>query len=322
LKTIKVLVIPLESLFLSLSKILFSARISLVNTSCIKIHSPCQKGKLYSRELYSPSSFLKNQILEREFGRDAFASRAGKSNRKWSFLTFIHTSNMPIHSLVDLSHTLTHSTQIYPGDPPFISCPFATIATSGYNAHKISLGSHTGTHLDAPFHFFEDGKMVDQIPLDMLIGKIVVVDLTTKLKADQRILWDDLKEWESQMGEGVIVLLYTGWSEYWCTQEYFHHPFLDRGAAERIMNTGVRVLGIDTLSPDQTHVDDGKERIEGPGDFGVHEVVLGRGGVIIENLTNLGAVAKGGGGFVGSFVPLSIGGCDGAPVRAFAWKEA
>lgn len=167
----------------------------------------------------------------------------------------------------------------------------------------------------------------------MLVGlKILLIDLKGKcngLRERERVVWNDLKEWEGEMKEGVVVLLYTGWSEHWCTSKYYDHPFLDRDAAERIMNTGVRVLGVDTLSPDETHaphVDDhsGKEQNQdlGQADFGVHEVVLGAGGVIVENLTNLGEVAmRGVGGFVGSFVPMNIGGCDGAPIRAFAWKE-
>jgi kynurenine formamidase len=154
--------------------------------------------------------------------------------------------------------------------------------------------------------------------------KILVINLRDRtgigIGERERIGWDELKEWEGEMKEGVAVLLYTGWSEHWCTPKYYNHPFLDRGAAERIMGTGVRVIGVDTLSPDETHED--HENDFGLADFGVHEVVLGAGGVIVENLSNLGEVAMGRGrGFVGSFVPLSIGGCDGSPIRAFAWKE-
>jgi kynurenine formamidase len=217
---------------------------------------------------------------------------------------------------VDLTHKLTPDTQVYPGDPPFTCHYFASIKRDGYNAHTLSMSSHTGTHIDAPYHFFDDGKTIDQIPLSMLVGAALVVDLTQKLPKE-RITWDDLASFEHQMKDGTILLLRTGWSDHWDTQKFYDHPFLERSAAEHIMNTGVRVVGLDTLSPDETHVEppaDGEK-----GDFGAHQVILGAGGVIVENLTNLGKLTSG--EFIVSIAPLSIAGCDGSPVRAFAWRD-
>ena len=170
---------------------------------------------------------------------------------------------------------------------------------------------YTGTHVDAPYHFFADGKKIDEIPLSTFIGQALVIDLTTK-RAREMITWDDLMVHSNMMHEGVIVLLFTGWSTHWDTPKYNDHPFISREAAEGIMATGVRVLGVDTLSPDETIIDG----TNGEFVFGAHKVILGAGGVIAENLTNLDALL--GKDAIVSLVPLNIWGCDGSPIRAFA----
>ncbi|KAJ6491660.1 putative cyclase [Mycena vitilis] len=213
--------------------------------------------------------------------------------------------------VVDLSHIMKPGMQIYPGDPTF-SCTCATsVEKDGYSVRSLSMGSHTGTHVDAPSHFFAEGKSIEQIPLHTFIGRTLVIDLTNK-GPREAINWvDDLAPHAPQMGHGVILLLRTGWSQYWCTDKYLEHPFLERTAAEHIIATGVQVVGVDTLSPDET-------RLDGTGSFGAHEVILGAGGIIVENLTNLHALD--GANYIVNLVPLNIDGSDGSPVRAFASK--
>lgn len=220
-------------------------------------------------------------------------------------------------SLLDLSHKLNTGAQIYPGDPSFACNAIATIPKDGYSVHALSLGSHTGTHIDAPSHFFTNGKTIDQIPLSSLIGPFVKIDLTQSgLQDRQTITWEDHispSPTAVDIREGVILLIQTGWSAHWGTPRYFHHPFLSRDAAQRILDKGVRVLGVDTLNPDETPF----EGVGGEQGFGTHEVILGAGGVIAENLTNLEEI---GGRDMVALVPLNLEGSDGSPVRAFVWK--
>ncbi|KAE9392513.1 putative cyclase [Gymnopus androsaceus JB14] len=211
--------------------------------------------------------------------------------------------------IIDLTHPLDpNKLTIYPGDPG-LKC-------YGYSVHALSLGSHTGTHIDAPSHFILNGKTIDEIPLDTLVSRpALVVDLTHK-KARSKILWDeDLAEFAPKMkdlGPGMILLLRTGWSERWATPTYMEkYPYLDRHAAEQILSMGVKIVGLDTISPDE---------IDGPEGYGAHEAILGTGGLIVENLTNLKALAEIGREVMVSIVPLSLTGCDGSPVRAFGWK--
>jgi len=215
---------------------------------------------------------------------------------------------------IDLSHKLEQGVQVYPGDPVF-SCRSISIEPYGRNLQIISMGSHTGTHVDAPFHFFDDGKTTDQLPISTFVGPVLRINLTHKAPRS-KIRWDDLVSHQHQMEPGVILLLYTGWSDHWCTPAYHDHPYLDRTAAEQIVATGVRVVGIDAFSPDETRADG----TVGEGGFGAHEVILGAGGVIAENLTNLRALEGDDDKFIISMIPLSIGNSDGSPVRAFAWK--
>ncbi|KAH9915872.1 putative cyclase [Fomitopsis serialis] len=213
---------------------------------------------------------------------------------------------------VDLSQTLDPNTPVYPGDPIFSCCPTLTIEHDGNNVTSISMGSHTGTHVDAPYHFIQDGKRIDEVPLSRFVGSAVVVDVSNKA-AKQPFVWSDLQPYEERLRRyvsedaSVILLVRTDWSRHWGTDTFFEHPYLDREAAERVITTGVRTIGIDTLSPDPTHLDPHAEA-----DFAVHQVILGAGGIIAENLSNLGAIQDG---------DWIIGRCDGSPVRAFAWRR-
>ena len=226
--------------------------------------------------------------------------------------------------IIDLSHIVDSSVAIYPGDPEFSSCPHLTLSADGVNVSRISLGSHTGTHVDAPYHFIEDGKKIDEIPLSTFVGPAVVVDLTAQelgreLREREAIQWADLQKYEDAMRatKDAILLLRTDWSKYWSTPRYFDHPYVSVEAARRIVESGIRLVGIDTLSPDETILDE-VEAAKHP--YAFHKIVLGAGVVIAENLTNLDAIQDG--QWAVSLVPLKLGGCDGSPVRAMAWRHS
>lgn len=234
---------------------------------------------------------------------------------------------------------------IYPGDPPYSCCPALTIDKDGCNVQTISLSSHSGTHIDSPFHFFKSGHTVDEIPLDRFIGPAMVIDLTN-LTQRQPITWDLLSPYEQALHQAAnrkaILLLRTDWSRHWGTDLYFSHPYLDKHAAQRITDIGFRFVGIDALSPDETHVSvsppppqdescnpaseselqtvselqgDGGDNTGG---YPAHNVILGSGGLIAENLNNLSAIQSG--EWFVSLVPLKLAGSDGSPVRAYAYR--
>ena len=212
--------------------------------------------------------------------------------------------------IIDLSHTLkTTGMSIWPGHPIFT----AYKVQDKRNVTALSFGSHTGTHIDAPSHFIADGLAIDELDLQRLLGRAVVVDVRDK-GARERITWDDVKVHEEKLGEGVIVLFCTGWSRHWGTDKYGDHPFLDPDAARKLVERGVKVIGMDTLGPDEMKL--GGEETEG---VSAHEVILGTGGVIAENLRGLEEVIEMERPIV-SLLPIKIGGCDGAPIRAIAFE--
>lgn len=229
--------------------------------------------------------------------------------------------------VIDLTILLDNHVQVYPGDTPFVFRQVASHGADGYNIGSMSFGSvHIGTHLDAPYHFIANGKTIEQIPLSDLIGPALVIDLSRKeLQARQQISWADLSSWHPHIREGVIVLIYTGWSERHLRKpQYYNHPYLTADAAEGLVASGVRVLGLDTLSPDETPLGG----IGGENGYKFHEIFLGAGGIIAENLINLSALTEedetvttnGKGTWIVNLIPLNINGSDGSPIRAFAYR--
>ena len=110
-----------------------------------------------------------------------------------------------------------------------------------------------------------------------------------------------------------VLLLCTGWARNWAQAGYSDHPYLDVEAAQQLLGLGVKVIGLDTLSPDEI-----TPEAEGAD---VHRVVLGSGGIIVENLARLDALVESGWKHVTvSLLPLNLDGCDGSPVRAVAWE--
>jgi kynurenine formamidase len=215
-----------------------------------------------------------------------------------------------VRRIVDLSHPISPDTQVYPGDPVPQFSPATTIDRDGYNVLHVSMGSQTGTHVDAPYHFLADGARIDAMELAMFLGPATVVDLRG-LTPRSTIFWPQLEPSVSTMPERSILVLHTGWSQRWRSLAYLDHPFLGQDAAEGIVAAGIRTVAIDAMSVDETAPPGGE-----PGSFAAHDVLLGAGGAIVENLTNLEAVdfAEP----VVSVLPIRLADADGAPVRAVA----
>lgn len=218
---------------------------------------------------------------------------------------------MRVRRIVDLSVPLSESTQVYPGDPEPRIAPAATIEADGFNVLSLRMGSQTGTHVDAPYHFRADGARIDELDLSLFTGPGAVIDVTG-LAPRRRITWDMIAA--DALGPGVIALLHTGWARRYGTPEYFEHPFLDADACRRMLGLGVRTFLLDCPSIDETP----GEGHPGEG-FPVHHLIAAAGGVIGENLRGFERIDFA--PFV-SCLPLRLEGADGAPVRAVAMDLA
>jgi kynurenine formamidase len=216
--------------------------------------------------------------------------------------------------IVDLSIPIDATTPFYPGDPEPRVCVATTIARDGFNVSRLELGSHSGTHCDAPRHFLEDGLALDELPLERFVGAGAVID-ATGLGAREPIGWERIAARAEGLEPDTIVLLHTGWDERRGDPSYFDHPFLDGDACARLLALGVRTIGIDAINLDETPAGE-LDRAT----FRCHDAISRAGGVIVENLTRLQALHGIERPLV-SVLPLHLPGADGTPTRTVALVE-
>lgn len=186
----------------------------------------------------------------------------------------------------------------YPGDPTLEQTQIRAIKRGdAANLTHLSLGAHTGTHVDAPAHFIDGAPTLEQVPLDCMVGPAQVLDLRGRAAIDAAAL-----------GAGTvtadIVLFRTDNSERWAKPGFQKDfVYLTRDAAEVLVARGVKTIGWDYLSIEQF----------GSQTFEVHKLLLGRGILIIEGL-DLREIAPG--PYQLACLPLKLEGVDGAPARA------
>jgi arylformamidase len=203
-----------------------------------------------------------------------------------------------VPKLLDVSVPLSSATPTYPGNPPFQIEAIKRIADGGSsNVSRLVLGSHSGTHVDAPKHFIDDGGGVDTMPLDLLIGRSRVVEIAKR----GGITVEDLEA--AKLREDLRVLLKTPNSALW-NSPAFHEDYshLTEGAARYLVEQGVKVVGVDYLSVEQF------KKAGAP----AHKALLSHGVIIIEGL-NLADAEPG--MYEMYCLPLLIAGADGAPAR-------
>src|SRR6476646_3782343 len=195
-----------------------------------------------------------------------------------------------VPQFLDVSVSLTARIPAYPGNPEFELQPIKRIAAGGSsNVSKLVMGTHTGTHVDAPKHFFDDGAGVDALPLDLLLGRARVVEVTKRGGIGK----DELAA--AGLREDLRVLLKTSNSALW-NGEGFHQDYT------YLADQGVKVVGIDYLSVEQ---------FKKPG-APAHRALLSQSVIIIEGLNLSEAEA---GMYEMYCLPLRIAGSDGAPAR-------
>lgn len=214
--------------------------------------------------------------------------------------------------IVDLTLPIEEGMQTF----PMYWHPFVEITQLGRHGvenretRKLVLGTHTGTHIDAPRHFVPDGITVDHIPLEQLIGPATVVNLTS-FGAGSKVGLRDLKR--ILAGRPVDrVLLRFDWDRYLGTMDYYNNsPYLTESAAKWLVDQGCRLLGMDTAMPDSS-----KNGRNAPKDSPNHKIFLSNNVILLEYLVNLVSLDR---SIVYLIVaPLKIRNGDGAPARVCA----
>ncbi len=214
--------------------------------------------------------------------------------------------------LWDLSQPVAHDGPAWTEyNPPVITRNYRR-AAEGFNAETLTLNTHTGTHVDVPFHFDDGGATIDRMPLSAFAAPAVFIDLRSRVKASEAISRAVLEPLPELLEPGDLAVLVTGWGERRAVEEEFLKcwPYLDRSGAELLLEHQVSGVGIDALSIGGWG---GPEKGEPS-----HTALLGNGKVIIEDLA-IPAELIGRRCFVTAF-PVLLHGCGGAWARAVAWE--
>lgn len=199
-----------------------------------------------------------------------------------------------------------------------------TLEKDGYNITRLKIFTHSGTHIDVPFHMVENGKKLGEIPLENFFGEAVVLNVPRgelgEISAND--LEEALRESKLNIHPGEIVLINTGWGKYYIEElkdsEYLaeKHPGLLLDAAEWLVKKKVKLVGIDVFSIRHPSL---APRITGIKPEKVHTTLLRNNILIVEQLINLDKIINR--KVKVCFIPLPLKNTDGSPVRALAFLE-
>lgn len=217
--------------------------------------------------------------------------------------------------MIDLTYPLEEGMTVFP--VPWHPAVEVTVlgrhGVENRETRRLVLGTHTGTHCDAPRHFIPGGQTVDQLPLDTLVGPARVLDFSGTAPG-QGV---DAPDLEHALGDErpERVILRFDWSDHWGREDFYGaHPFITQEAARVLVQRGVKLLAMDTPMPDNPAHGRGSA-LDSPN----HKILLGRGVILVEYLCNLRALTKRQVELV--VLPLKITGGDGSPVRCIAIEQ-
>ncbi|MBU1564737.1 MAG: cyclase family protein [Proteobacteria bacterium] len=208
--------------------------------------------------------------------------------------------------IVDLSHTVSSNMPVYPGTEQPIFITGCSIDEIGFLEKKITMYSHTGTHIDAPAHLIKNAQTLDMLAIEHFYG--TGLRLNFENDSSKTIDISSLEPHWKEIEKTDFLLIHTGWSKYWGDDKYFSdYPVLSTEAARWLSKFKLKGLGLDTISADDSESDD----------YPVHKILLHKEIIIVENLTKL--LHLPGSAFNFSCFPIKFEDADGSPVRAVAY---
>jgi len=213
--------------------------------------------------------------------------------------------------ILDLTLTISNKIPTFPGSPQPNFIPWEKIKDDGYNLELLFLSSHTGTHLDAPYHFLEKGSKIHEISLKKLVSNAVLIK--SRKKRNETITKTDIQKFEKKHGKiesFSSVVFWTGWQRNLQKDSYFtKNPGLSVSAANYLASKKIGLVGIDSPS-----IDLGTDF-----KFPVHQIFAKKGMLIVENLANLDKIKSS--KFHLVVLPLKLKNATGSPVRAVAFVD-
>ena len=213
--------------------------------------------------------------------------------------------------IIDLTLTVSDKIPTFPGSPQPNLIPWENIKEDGYNLELLFLSSHTGTHMDAPYHFLEKGAKIHEISLKKLVSEAALIK--SKKNGGGSITKTDIQKFEKKSGkidDFSSVIFSTGWQRNLQKKYYFtNNPGLSVSAAKYLASKKINLVGIDSPS-----IDVGTDS-----KFSVHQIFAKNGMLIVENLANLDKIKSS--KFHLVVLPLKLKNATGSPVRAVAFVE-
>lgn len=207
--------------------------------------------------------------------------------------------------IIDLSLDIYHQAPTFTWDPKCSIITHNTIESIGYNISEISMSTHQGTHLDAPYHFFNNGKTVNKVNLNICCGEAILVDVSYK-KNKEPIKIKDFEKYRKNINPGSRIIYRTGWDKVFPDKKYFSDfPYMTLELAKWFTKQKVILVGIDTPTPNSVDW------------LKIHKILLGAGIILVEGLANLDKIKKN--NFMFFAAPLKLKDRDGSPIRAFAY---
>lgn len=208
----------------------------------------------------------------------------------------------------DLTLTISEKIPNFPGSPSPQFLNWSNIDDDQYNLELLFLSSHTGTHIDAPYHFTKNGIKIHQIPLNRLIGNTLLIKIVKG--KNQEITKKDIFDFEQKYGKiknSSSVFFFTGWQKNLKKNNYFlNNPGLSKSAANYLVSKKINLVGIDSPS-----IDRGTNK-----QFSIHKIFAKNNILIVENLSHLEKIPKFNFDFI--ILPLKLKNATGSPVRAIA----
>ena len=213
--------------------------------------------------------------------------------------------------VIDLTLTVSEKIPTFPGSPKPHFIEWETIPKDGYNLELLFLSTHTGTHIDAPFHFVKNGKKIHEIAPERLVNEAVLIRIGKN--SNRSISKTDIQNFEQKNGKiesGSTVIFHTGWQKNLNKKFYFtENPGLSVSAAKYLVSKKINMVGIDSPS-----IDLGTDS-----KFSVHHVLAKNNILIVENLANLNKIKSNNFHLITS--PLKLKNATGSPIRAFGFVD-
>ena len=213
--------------------------------------------------------------------------------------------------VIDLTLTVSEKIPTFPGSPKPHFIEWETIPKNGYNLELLFLSTHTGTHIDAPFHFVKNGKKIHEIKPERLVNEAILIRIGKNSK--RSISKTDIQNFEQKNGRienGSTVIFYTGWQKNLNKEFYFtKNPGLSVSAAKYLVSKKINMVGIDSPS-----IDLGTDS-----KFSVHHILAKNNILIVENLANLNKIKSNNFHLITS--PLKLKNATGSPIRAFGFVD-